>query len=48
MPKTGDYTISVRTSNRSNTRLRLGLNTKEYSKTISSPRNAPINLMIQM
>ena len=44
MPKTGDYTISVRTSNRSNTRLRLGLNTKEYSKTISSPRNAPINL----
>lgn len=44
MPKSGDYTISVRTSNRSNTRLRLGLNTKSYSKTIDSPRSAPIDV----
>ena len=44
MPKSGNYTISVRTSDRSNTRLRLGLNTKSYSKTIDSPRSAPIDV----
>ena len=43
MPQAGNYTISVRTSNRSNTRLRLGLNTKNYTNTIQSPSSSPID-----
>lgn len=44
MPQDGSYTISVRTSNRSNTLLSLGLNTNSYTDIIDSPRSNPINI----
>ena len=42
MEQDGDYTISVRTSNRSDTRLRLGKDSS-YTKTISSYKDNPID-----
>ena len=43
MPSAGNYNISVRTSNRNNTKLKLGLNSSSYTETIDSPRSSPIN-----
>lgn len=44
MTEDGEYTISVRTSNRSNTLLELDLNTPKYSDIIDSKRTNPINM----
>ena len=44
MDNEGDYTISVRTSSRSNTYLMLGLNTNNYTDIIDSKKEAPIDL----
>ena len=44
MPNDGDYKIGVRTSNRSNTLLELGLNTSTYTDKINSLRSNPVNI----
>ena len=44
MPEDGQYTITVRTSNRSNTLLELGLNTFNYTDIIDSKSSNPINM----